>query len=56
MIHNRANKRGSNKLEAIYLFSHEENMKAMGIKEEMVQGRCAWRNITGGPTRASADA
>ena len=32
------------------------DMKAMGIKEEMVQDRCAWRNITGGPTRASADA
>ena len=31
-------------------------MKAMGIKEEMAQDRCAWRNITGGPTRASADA
>ena len=28
----------------------------MGIKEEMAQDRCAWRNITGGPTRASADA
>ena len=27
----------------------------MGIKEE-IQDRCAWRNITGGPTRASADA
>ena len=32
-------------------------MKAMGIKEEFSTGnRCAWRNITGGPTRASADA
>ena len=31
-------------------------MKAMGIKEETAQDRCAWRNITGGPTRASADA
>ena len=31
------------------------SMKAMGIKEE-IQDRCAWRNITGGPTRASADA
>ena len=28
----------------------------LGIKEEMAQDRCAWRNITGGPTRASADA
>ena len=26
------------------------------IKEEMAQDRCAWRNITRGPTRASADA
>ena len=32
------------------------DMKAMGIKEEKAQDRCAWRNITGGPTRASADA
>ena len=31
-------------------------MKAMGIKEEMAQDRCAWRNITGGPTRSSSDA
>ena len=31
-------------------------MKAMGIKEGMAQGRCAWRNIIGGPTRASSDA
>ena len=30
-------------------------MKAMGIKEEMAQDRCACRNITEGPTRASAD-
>ena len=34
----------------------KRDMKAMGIKEEMAQDRCAWRNITGGPTRASADA
>ena len=33
----------------------KRDMKAMGIKEEMAQDRCAWRNITGGPTRASAD-
>ena len=26
------------------------------IKKKMAQDRCAWRNITGGPTRASADA
>ena len=32
----------------------EKDMKAMGIKEEMAQDRCARRNITGGPTRASA--
>ena len=25
----------------------------MGMKEEMVQDRCAWRNITEGSTRAS---
>ena len=25
----------------------ERDMKAMGIKEEMAQDRCAWRNITG---------
>ena len=31
-------------------------MKAMGIKGEMVQDRCAWKNINGGPTRASTDA
>ena len=31
-------------------------MEAMGIKEEMAQDRCAWRNITRVPTRASADA
>ena len=34
----------------------ERDMKAMGIKEGMVQDRCGWRNITGGPTCASADA
>ena len=34
----------------------KRDMKAMGIKEEMAQDRCAWRNIAGGPTRASADA
>ena len=34
----------------------KRDMKAMGIKEEMAQDRCAWRNITGGPTRASVDA
>ena len=34
----------------------ERDMKAMGVKEGMVQNCCAWRNITGGPTRASADA
>ena len=34
----------------------KRDMKAMGIKEEIAQDRCAWRNITGGPTRASADA
>ena len=34
----------------------KRDMKAMGIKEEMAQDSCAWRNITGGPTRASADA
>ena len=28
----------------------------MGIKEEMVQDRCAWRNITRVPARASGDA
>ena len=26
----------------------KRDMKAMGIKEEMAQDRCAWRNITGG--------
>ena len=30
--------------------------RMMGIKEEMAQDRCAWRNITGSPTRASTDA
>ena len=34
----------------------ERGMKTMGIKEEMAQDRCAWRNIAEGPTRASADA
>ena len=38
------------------VLNYHEDMKAMGIKEEMAQDRCAWRNITGGPTRASADA
>ena len=33
----------------------ERDMKAMGIKEGMAQDRLSWRNITGGPTRASAD-
>ena len=33
----------------------KRDMKAMGINEKMAQDRCAWRNITGGPTRASAD-
>ena len=31
-------------------------MKAMGIKERMAQGRCAWRNIIGGPTHANVNA
>ena len=34
----------------------KRDMNAMDIKEEITQDRCAWRNITGGPTRASADA
>ena len=34
----------------------QEGHEGYGIKEEMAQDRCAWRNITGGPTRASADA
>ena len=34
----------------------KRDMKAMDIKEEIAQDRCAWRNITGGPTCASADA
>ena len=34
----------------------KRDMRAMGIKEEMVQDRCAWRNIIRGSTRASADA
>ena len=32
------------------------DMEAVGVGGEMAQDRCAWRNITGGPTRASADA
>ena len=36
--------------------SVKKDMEAMGIKEEMVQDLCAWRNITRGPTRASTDA
>ena len=27
----------------------QRDMEAMGIKEEMAQDHCAWRNITGGP-------
>ena len=34
----------------------ERDMKAMDIKEGMAQDYCAWRNITGSPTRASTDA
>ena len=34
----------------------ERDMKAMDIKEGMAQDHCSWRNITGDPTRASADA
>ena len=34
----------------------KRDMKAMDIKEEIAQDRCAWKNITGGPIRASADA
>ena len=34
----------------------KRDMKAMDIKKEITQDRCAWRNITGDPTRASADA
>ena len=33
-----------------------KTLEAMGIKEDMAQDPCAWRNITGGPTRARADA
>ena len=33
-----------------------KTLEAMGINEEMAQDPCAWRNITGGPTRARADA
>ena len=36
--------------------SVKKDMKGMGVKEDMAQDRCAWRNITRGPTRASADA
>ena len=36
--------------------SVKRDMEAIGIKEEMAQNRCAWRNITRGPTRARADA
>ena len=32
------------------------DMGAVGVGGEVARGRCAWRNITGGPTRASADA
>ena len=31
-------------------------MKVMGLKEELAQDRCDWKNITGGPTHASMDA
>ena len=34
----------------------ERDMKANGTKEGMAQDLCAWRNITGGLTRASMDA
>ena len=34
----------------------KREMNAMGIKEEMAQDHCAWRNITRGLTRASVDA
>ena len=34
----------------------KKDVKDMGIKEEMAQDRCAWRNVTGGPTLSSADA
>ena len=34
----------------------KRDMKAMGIKEGMAQDYCTWRNITGGPTRFSANA
>ena len=34
----------------------QADMEAMGIKEEVAQDHCAWRNITSGPTCASADA
>ena len=34
----------------------KKDMKDMGIKEEMAQDRCAWRNITRGQTHASTDA
>ena len=32
----------------------ERDLKAVGIKEGMAQDHCAWRNITGGSTGASA--
>ena len=32
------------------------DMGAVGVGEEVARGRCAWRGVTGGPTRASADA
>ena len=34
----------------------KRDMEAMGIKEKAAQDRYAWRNISRGPTRASADA
>ena len=30
----------------------KRDMKTMGMKEEIALDRCAWRNITEGPTRA----
>ena len=30
----------------------KRGMKTMSMKEEMALDRCAWRNITGGPTHA----
>ena len=32
----------------------ERDITVIGITERMAQDRCAWRNITVGPTRASA--